>query len=79
MTARFNKPNNFFCSISGSIMKRLFYHDRDDVYGSRERDEIYGSRDEIYGSREDYSRSQEKRIGKHIDFIYVSMYLALIR
>ena len=56
-------------------MKRLLYQYRDDVYGSRERDEIYGSRDEIYGSRdetygsrEDYSRSQEKRIGKYVDF-----------
>ena len=67
-------------------MKRLIYHDRDDVYGSRERDEIYGSRDQIYGSRdetygsrEDYSRSQEKRIGKYVDFtLLLSCYSALM-
>ena len=74
-------------------MKRLLYHDRGDVYGSRERDEIYGSRDEIYGSRdeiygsrdetygsrEDYSRSQEKRIGKYVDFtLLLSCYSVLM-
>ncbi len=50
--------------------KTLFYIDRDHIYGSHERDEIYGNRDEIYGSREDYSRTQ----GKNMDYIHTVLF-----